>query len=495
MPSTGNQSQRKNNFLRWIENHPVLFWLSLIVLTGAFLRFWDLGSESIWLDEAWSIMESQMTIQGIANHANQPPLYFLALRGWIFLFGTSEVATRSLSAIFGIASVAAIYLAGTSLYNKKAGLFAAFLSSIGYFPILYSQEARGYSLLLLLSALSYWFFIQILKSGKNKWYFAYTIASFLMLYTHFYSVLIVASQILFYLIYLSKYPGQRRRYLIPIAILGISIVLLFLLMQNKIFAIAEYGFWIKTPGILNLGNTAAAFSGYGPTRYAVLAIFAVSGIIGIFGSEYSRKPENTVKLSLKLEFPEKTVLLLLWLAVPIIISFIESQFMTPTYQSRYLIGTYPAMIILIANGINKIKPKWIITAVLLVITALSSLGLYNYYKNPEKPQWRETAAFIEAHSQPGDIIIVSLEYQIVSLKYYYSGNLVSQGIPTLEKAEQFINSPESTILRDEGRLWLTYSRGSAEVYDYFADFYGQDTIILTQKYHGINIVLFYPSGN
>jgi len=142
-----------NSWIDWGKRHYVVLLLGLVLAISLFLRFYDLGTESIWLDEAESIRESALSPRGIAEHANQPPLYFLLLRGWIHLFGTGEIALRSLSAVFGVLAVWLVFLVGKALFNPRVGLISAFLTSFAYFPLAHSQDTRAYSLLLLLSLL------------------------------------------------------------------------------------------------------------------------------------------------------------------------------------------------------------------------------------------------------------------------------------------------------------------------------------------------------
>ena len=97
---------------RWAKRKEIIL-LLLIILIGAVLRVYDLGAESIWLDEAYGIRVSAEGVTTIIKEAGPtqiiPPFYFVTLHYWMNLFGTSEVATRSLSAIFGIISILLIY--------------------------------------------------------------------------------------------------------------------------------------------------------------------------------------------------------------------------------------------------------------------------------------------------------------------------------------------------------------------------------------------------
>ena len=143
-------------------------WLLLTILAiAAFLRLYRLGSESIWLDEAFSVLVSKASpisiVKLTATSETHPPLYYLLLHFWMLAFGQSEVALRSLSACFGILSIFLLYKVGCELFNHKVGLLSSSLLAISTFTIWYSQDARPYSLLLCVTLLSFLFFVRIFK--------------------------------------------------------------------------------------------------------------------------------------------------------------------------------------------------------------------------------------------------------------------------------------------------------------------------------------------
>ncbi|MBN1367138.1 MAG: glycosyltransferase family 39 protein [Dehalococcoidales bacterium] len=499
----------KTSVFEWVKNHPTLLLLALITALAIFLRFFTLGSESIWLDEAYSIIESHLSVQGIAASSNHPPLYFWILRVWIDIFGTSEFAIRSLSAIFGVFTIIPIYFTGKTLFNKRIGLLSAFLASFGVTLIYYSQDARAYSLLVLLSTLSYLFFIKIFNTDEKKYYIAYTVVTVLLIYTHFFSLFLIGAQILFYLIFIKKYPGLKIKHLIPLAIIIVSIIPMLLLLKDNINRIGGGGFWITEPSNTAFFNTLINFSATGSTRYVVFAIFiilAIWGIISLFRN--TNKPcrknpkynKNKAHNIIEEECPglgstPTMVLLLLWLFIPTLIPFIESKLLVPIFQTKYVVGAYPALVIMVAAGISYLRSKWLIYPVLILIIILSSVGLYSYYKYPNREQWREAVRYIETHSQPDDLIIICKGHYHLPFDYYYKGSLTEQGIRSTEDATDFINSEDGQDLKNQGRLWLVLAYDESDVYYVFENAYGKDSIEDGRGYLAVTVILFNPSGN
>jgi uncharacterized membrane protein len=109
--------------------------VTLIAALGATLRFYELGQASYWVDEVYSAtfrgavpLLDLLTIQEPI-----PPLYYAFLKYWMVLFGQGEFATRSLSALFGVGSIVAIYFVATALFNRRAGYIAALLLAVSVF--------------------------------------------------------------------------------------------------------------------------------------------------------------------------------------------------------------------------------------------------------------------------------------------------------------------------------------------------------------------------
>jgi len=139
----------------------------LIVLLLAFaVRFHALEAQSLWNDEGNSLRLAERAIPDLIDAAGRdihPPGYYLALKGWIALTGKSEFGLRSLSALEGVLTVALTVALGRALFGKGAGTLAGLFVALNPFAVYYSQEARMYAQLALLSAASMALFARWLK--------------------------------------------------------------------------------------------------------------------------------------------------------------------------------------------------------------------------------------------------------------------------------------------------------------------------------------------
>src|SRR3990170_4981166 len=87
--------------------------IALILIAGLILRLFKLD-QSLWLDEAINVtfvknLNLHSLIFDYSVGDFHPPLYHIMMRGWVLLFGTSEIAVRLPSVILGLATVYVVY--------------------------------------------------------------------------------------------------------------------------------------------------------------------------------------------------------------------------------------------------------------------------------------------------------------------------------------------------------------------------------------------------
>jgi hypothetical protein len=145
----------------------------------------------------------------------------------------------------------------------------------------------------------------------------------------------------------------------------------------------------------------------------------------------------------------------------------------------------------VAKGMGNLNRKWLLYPVLIFITLLSSLGLYQYYKNDVKEQWREVASFVEDNSKGNDVVIICAKYCQVPFDYYYRGNLPEFGIGNTVKETQELATFVDNAVQGKDRLWLILSHAGKEapIRDYLVNRYGNGSII-EEKFVGIQVYLF-----
>ena len=171
----------------------------LITLLGFAARFINLGGDSLWADEIFTLEDSQQDPSRIVSgqEIDHPFGYFLIEHYALEVWDTSEFSLRLASAWAGTATIPLIYIIGSLLAGRRVGLWAAILLAIAPFHIRYSQEARGYAIQVALAAASAACLLLALKRRQRRWWVGFGIATALSIYILYSSLVVLASQIAF----------------------------------------------------------------------------------------------------------------------------------------------------------------------------------------------------------------------------------------------------------------------------------------------------------
>jgi mannosyltransferase len=177
------------------------FWIVAGLTTlAALLRFATLGVQSYHHDE---VVTASRVLRGSFGHAmdavgfseSAPPLYYALAWIWTQVTGTGEFGLRSISALAGVATVPVVYLIGTELRGRRAGLTAAALVAVNPMLLWYSQEARAYALLALLCAVSLLYCVRALRYGRRRDLTVWGIASALAIATHYFAIFPILAEV------------------------------------------------------------------------------------------------------------------------------------------------------------------------------------------------------------------------------------------------------------------------------------------------------------
>lgn len=175
----------------------VLWTLAGLTALGVAIRFASLGVQSYHHDEvvtAARVLPGSFVhmLHEVRSSESNPPLYYVLAWGWAKLFGTGEVGLRSLSALFGAATVPLAYPIGRELASRRAGLVGTAILAVSPMLIWYSQEARSYVLLVFFGALSLLFFVRALRTRRGSDLALWSLFSALALCSHYFAAFQIA---------------------------------------------------------------------------------------------------------------------------------------------------------------------------------------------------------------------------------------------------------------------------------------------------------------
>jgi mannosyltransferase len=488
------------NLVHWLS-------LSLIIMVGAILRFYDLGGESYWYDEIIMVRVAQDNIWAIIE-GGRPPLYIILSHFWIKLFGTGEVATRSLSAIFGVASIPLIYLIGKELFDRKVGLIGAFLMAISQFQIYYSQDFRYYSLFALVTLLSYYFFVIALRNRNIISITLYVLTSALLFYTHTFGVFIIAAQNLYFLLRWRCHKNLAINWIISQAIILFAIMPKLLASSGKVVeGKAGPMIWLPEPSawspLITLRNFIGAGLSYPSLNTVIIGIsffvVATGAYLLWMGKEWWQAGVKDLLSGFKnmMSKGNELLLLVLWITIPIVLPLVLSKIFGPMYHHRYMISASPAFYIILAflvTKLGRVVPE-LITLGLLVIVITP--GLIEFYVSPVREQWREAAEYVEDKSTIDDVIIFAesgRDQNRETFNWYYKGDLSECGINEHLRDYAAIDKEFIECMKDAGRFWLVV-REVPYPAPYLTEYFLNNTtrnikLITEQRFTKITVYLF-----
>ena len=375
--------------LQNLEPYNTLILLTIIILIGAYFRLVGLIDQSYWLDELYSAdfsnpSRSFSSMLLITLNDVHPPLYQSLL--WVLykIFGYNEFVGRGFSAAAGILSIIAIYFLGKELFNKHVGVIASFLLAINYFAIYYSLETRSYAMLMLLSIVSYTYFVRVLNPPSTYNLFLYWVITIVLFYTHYFGFFLVATQVVLFLIYIVVFPSRRKE-LFKIAAYT-YFVFMVSLMPIMPFIIKNRGinsFWIRTPSRYFFINYILSYFHSKP----IALLLAISASISIYFL-LKKTTDKNARLGL--------VILLVWIIIDYLLPYLRSVLSTPLLTNRNTIIVLPAIIMFASYAIWRF-PKMLKFAFLLVVFLLSVYAIYPYYNMPIKGQYREVVNSVKSN--------------------------------------------------------------------------------------------------
>lgn len=443
-----------------------------LVLLAAVVRLYHLGYQSLWLDEAISVQDVALkptlreALVANARVDTNPPLYNALLHVWCRM-GRSETWVRLPSAICGVLATGSVMLllrgCGRA-WNQPSttALVAGLICALSPFQIWYSQEARYYAPLLLLTVALYGCLVGWLMRGERTWLAAAAVVQTLLVYTHVFgwcsvlaalvsawwlrrervtmwlmSVLVAVVAFLFFL----PQMWEKSQDALTHGIAGYGARLDPLRLGHAVFVLAM-GFGIGPPlEQLHMPGQARAVLAYGPVVLPAVIAVAWAGGGGLQSALRTRVLSG---------------LLLPWLGVPLLGLLAASALGIVGANARYLAGAAPALAVLLAMGLQGTRPAGarVALAILFFLCMLFSLARCTWDPEWGKEDWRRLSRVLLERGATSREVLATVD---VPLRYYTAGALDPQDIRgplTGRRRERF----ESALAGAGARLWLVYTR-------------------------------------
>ncbi len=167
---------------------------ALLIFVAFAYRLCNLGTQSLWHDEAWSIFSAYHPLAWGAQGTdpNAPAAFYLSLGAWMQLAGDGVFALRFWSLLFGVLTVAVAGFIARRWFGYGAALLALLFCAVN--PILwtFSQEIRAYVVMPLAALLLLYLLEQVVAKGSRRAWLWLAIVELYALYSQNLAVPLVA---------------------------------------------------------------------------------------------------------------------------------------------------------------------------------------------------------------------------------------------------------------------------------------------------------------
>ena len=435
--------------------------LLTIVLLAFAVRVYHLDFQSLWRDEMDAIRFAQDSPSALLANFTRAgwngPLYYLLLRPWLAVAGDSEFALRFFSLLWGVLAVPLTYAVGRRLLAPPPAILASLLVALSPYLVWYSQEGKMYALILALTLLSVYLYVQALERGGFWRWAGHVSVTSLCLYVHVLAALIVPVQALLFIAWWPHYRARWRGWLVAMAALTLPYLPLALWEIPTLLSGFTTGHeFVPLPRMLNTLLVAFAQGLWPAGNWLAIAIFVLFVFLLLAGATLSGMEGYRGGV-------RAVVALLLWLCVPIAGVYLISLKM-PIFLDRYLIWIGPAFYLLIARGVIEVgrRSRWLAAAILITLVVLNSHGLWWQAHTPIKSDFRAAAAYVRQHRTPDELIIFHISYVRHTFEYYYGDSSpYADGIPTdANTTEAWLDAVMKAQTRGYDAVWLCYSEAT-----------------------------------
>jgi mannosyltransferase len=447
-------------------------WLTLAGLftLALALRLYRLDAQSLWLDEGgtWGEVTGRTGKGWLALLAElfSPdagyPLYHLLLKAWVGLAGDTEWALRLPSAVTGAAAVVAIYLAAVEVGRERGSadgplrwraLFPAVFVGLSPFALWHAQDAKAYSLLLLVAALKLWALLRALRREERRAWLLVLALALVSLFVHRLALLGTAGAALTYA--LTRTPAEGTRQVVGGTRLWLAVAGACgaLGVAGTILAARGEAAGAERAGVGPLEGLGLVFARFALDRwpgdvagFLALPSFAwllPFGVLTLLGVALLARDAAARRSPV-------AIALLCLLLVPLVL-FGLTLALAPVFQARYAVPAFPAWVLTLSypllrrgtrdegreatihasrSSAGGLRPavfdRWSLVgarallglAVAASIAMLLQPGKGLFSGAPVKEQWREAVGALAARAHPDDLLIVHPYYVLPLYDYY-----------------------------------------------------------------------------
>lgn len=426
--------------LRAWFNPTVLLSMAMLAVFGGFL----IGHKNFGMDELDSIFIATSwsnIAQVIWFREGNMWLYYALLYVWQGL-GHSEAVIRSLSVLLGVATLPVAFQLIKQLFNERVARLATVLLAVNVFLVFNAQNARAYTLVLLMTTVASYAFVRYVMHDGRRWLVLAAAANVLAVYSHLYGAFVVAAQ--FVALAMLWRRVRWREVLVAFGITGLLVLPLFVAPSFH----AQPIDWIPSPTLKTLAGTFVVLSDDFVPVAAVYALLLAAYAVKLWRGRAAWLSQRWQ--AWKLGFTTA------WIIVPIGLALAVSLVAKPMYTSPYFFVCLVPFTALVAAAITEVISlrQWR-SVVLGTVAVLSLVRLYGWYSGStvlagallnNTENWSQTAQYLNDNVRTGDAVLYYPSMERDKVDYYM--NKADGG----DLAHEIVLSPYFLTTGDQQRL-------------------------------------------
>lgn len=391
---------------------------------------------SIWFDEAFSAYIIRFDFWQIAMYTAvdvQPPLYYWLLKLWSLLFGTSELALRSMSVFWGSVALIFGYLLIRRLFTRKAAVLGLGFMAVLPLFIRYSQEARMYTLVAAIVMIATYLLVKAMRTGRRRTWLWYGVFVALGMWTHYFTALIWLSHVVWHAIMVRQEKSPKgsfwRRFFAKEWLWAYGLATMLYLPWLPAFVVqavtVQAGFWIPPVSAVTLPNFLTNILVYLDANETLAWIAIASFGVVVLIAWFARR----VVQALKSEQKQYYVLLGCVAVVPIsLLILLSLPPLKSVFVDRYLLAATLVLVIFSAVTIVYAQVSRFLRIVTVVaIGCLMLFGVWNVYsfgnfnKNSQMSNLtRDAVRLVKEKGVYGEPIIADSPWSFYEAVFYTS---------------------------------------------------------------------------
>ncbi|MFP4514179.1 MAG: hypothetical protein ACLFRV_14640 [Acidimicrobiales bacterium] len=371
-----------SNEERWIRWLPLLAAVLCLVLALI-----GLGDRPLELDEAYSVTSTNQLWRSLQERSASMALYYILLTPWASL-SIDPFWIRLPSALFAAAAVGVTVGFALRFFGRQVGIWTTLVILPIWGVTRFAQEARSYSMVMLLAVGSWWIFLRLVERDTVAGWIGWGALGAAVIYSQPLGGLIIAAQMLAAWLEHPQPQVMMRRSAPGLIALSVLLLPMLATFGQGTGAAPD---WIEPLGVHSFASMVGVLAGPDGVLQIALALVLVASTVRV-ATMVSRSVSPTPQRAWHL----RCLLLWLWItpAGLVLISLAE-----PMVRARYLIGVLPAAAIVVALAITSIPAPTHrfaagLAAVAMLVPGHLAVQLYDGYP------WKRAVTLIEEDLEP-----------------------------------------------------------------------------------------------